>query len=357
VTVEKRRHGWGQWITATLSVVALAAAAEGWVGWFAPSSYDTVARGAPGYTYMPGLRSVYRNVESGLLLPFEINSLGFRAREPQPGGQGRKVVVTGNSFVDAAQVPLTQRFTHLAETALAGQSQVLNLGINGQMIVNHMDVAQWSDSTLRPDLVAFFVTVAADFAATEQTTFRNGKRVDYAADAAGATRRETVLERTEQWKREVLGSLRRLWLVRICQQLIRQIGGWANQEGRESLPDSAQCPAALAPPPPKGGAPFHLTSLIIRDLHARLGDRLVVVLLPDETELAPPPGLDCDWNRADRWLADLSRDGGIATLSLKPVLAGHGPVFFPRGHLNPKGHILVGDALAGIVRSRLAATR
>ena len=350
-------------------VLLIAAAGELLVGQFAPSFYDHVVRmdGTSGaYAYVPNIQGAFRDQESGLLQRLQTNSQGFRDSERPwtrlPGVSD--IVVAGNSFVDARQVQLEKRFTSRLESELsrAGrETRVFNLGIHGQNIVNHVDLALYAEETLAPAMAVVVLDLPADFAGfTSQTTYRHGRRIVYDAGSDPVSRSEQELNSWESKVRSIRSMLRRLWLVRIAQSTEAQISLWlANFGQRRAANDPMACPAALRIGSPTADASFRLAKALIDDLHQVLGKRLLIVLIPAEAQLSPTANeKDCDWTRSERWLQNLAERDGVAAVSLlSPLQAHRREVFFPGGHLTAAGHEIVAEALRERIEALLSASK
>jgi lysophospholipase L1-like esterase len=81
------------------------------------------------------------------------NSLGFRDREPGPKDQQRyRIGVIGDSFTWGQGIEASERFSNLLEGFLGPRYEVLNLGIPGHDMPQHLDVLEQL-LPLRPDFV------------------------------------------------------------------------------------------------------------------------------------------------------------------------------------------------------------
>lgn len=339
-------------LATAVRCLAILVLAELIVGIYAPSFYNLNIRNAGssgGYIYVPNIDAAYRNQESGRLLRLHTNSQGFRDRERAlakvPGV--KDIVVLGNSFVAAHQVSEGERFTGLLEERLVSVGQparVFNFGVHAQAIINHMDLALYAERGFSPDAVVLVLTVAADFTDTSATTFRNGKRITYSVDGDKVVRHEAAIGRLEGLGREIRSLGYSLWLGRIAYQTYRQILVWATiasgMSGHRPI-----CPPALAN---DVGADRmrRLTRAIVEDLHAVLGARLIVAILPTEAEvrgLALGPG--CESEQLERWANDLARNDVRVVSLLNPLRSSVVPVFYEGGHLNGAGHRIVAERL------------
>lgn len=335
------------------AMLAIVLGGEWFVGTFSPASYDNVIRSAQGgYAYVPEVRGAYRSIESQRLFRLETNAMGARDKEWAPSGDGLRIDVVGNSFVDATGVAIRERFSARLEERLRGAgipAHVQNLGVQGQSLINHVDRALMAERDHHPDLVVLALTVSADFLAAPQTTFRDDSRVSFALAADGVHREQVRLGDSELRTRHLRAWIRERWLGRIAYQLYLQTTQWTN--GRFGVAPPA-CAAATSPDGQTREDGFRLTEAIVGDLLAQLGQRLVIILIPSEDQMLRPAGLDCDWTAPSRWLVDYARRTGAQAIDLSgPFQEQTQPQFFPHGHMNPAGHRTVAETLFAWMKS------
>ena len=94
-------------------------------------------------------------------LSVHVNRAGFVDHEWGPK-HGRRVVVIGDSFVQAAQVPLDDGFGRVLQRALGGDVEVLSLGIPGAGTATAVDTLDTWVFALQPDVVVLGFLVAND---------------------------------------------------------------------------------------------------------------------------------------------------------------------------------------------------
>ncbi len=143
------------------------AASEGVVRLFEPLS-DFLWQWDPviGMKLIPGKKG--RSVKSGLYdVPVEVNSVGFRDREhplEKPIGV-RRIVLLGDSVVEALQVLFEESMTPLIEKRLAAagiNAEVMNFGVSGAGTAREYLTMRDYALKYQPDLVLLFF-VANDF--------------------------------------------------------------------------------------------------------------------------------------------------------------------------------------------------
>ena len=314
-----------------------------------------------GHRLKPGARTVYSTVEFSTEL--SINAQGVRDDRdlgPKRPGQTR-VVVLGDSLVLSVQVPFEQTFMAQLERELTAADptrewQVVNAGVQGYGPADEWLFYRHVVDALDPDIVLIVVFVAND--ATE--AFDKAAWLDSgpALDAGQAA---------VTWARRLARSSMVVQTARMRWDQVRP----------DTAGPGAERPLAsyLATPPAAVGRGLE----VARDAFGRIaamasnrGSQTAFVLMPARFQLD-----DGDFGRLrERVQAaghELIRQAaterfrtalaplGLPMLDLLPVLqAQENPtgLFFQRNiHLTPRGHQVVGHALAGFVMGLPARAR
>jgi hypothetical protein len=323
-----------------------------------------------GITFEPG--AAYRHVKEGFS-EGRFNAQGFRDRErsvARPPG-GYRILVLGDSFVEALQVPLDEAFPAVLEDRLrrrpgGNRTEVLAMGQSGfgtaSELMRYLDFGAAYDPdvvllafyagndvrdnsvVLNGDAPEFFFTLAAD-----GTLGLDRSRIEARERARAAS---GFFDRLEDWSQLAALVSDRLTLLR----LTRRAGLRAAAAGASASPhDDASVYAEDA------GASWRDAWSVSEAILGRLADetaargsRLAVVSIgtAEQVEedlgrnvLAASPGRDLD--RPDRRLAAMTAKRGVPCLLLAPGLraaeaAGAGRLygFGARrgGHWNAAGH-------------------
>ena len=110
-----------------------------------------------GTVFIPGSKGIYKSVNGEVLI--KINSLGLRDEEfplEKPKSE-KRILVLGDSFVEALQVPLDQTFLKLLEDMfLPDHVRVINGGHSGYGQAEQLLFWRYKGSQLDPDLVILF---------------------------------------------------------------------------------------------------------------------------------------------------------------------------------------------------------
>ena len=313
-----------------------------------------------GHRLKPGARTVYSTVE--FTTELAINAQGVRDdRELGPKRPGQKrVVVLGDSLAMSVQVPVSQTFMAELERELALRDpshswQVINAGVQGYGPVDEWLFYRHVVDALEPDLVLITVFVAND--ATEAYD-----KAGWMDNGPPATERSAA---AVNWVRRLARSSMVVQTARVRWDQVRP----------DTAGPGAERPLAayLEKPPTEVTRGLDVSRDAfgrIAALASKRGAQTAIVLMPARFQLD-----DGDYGRlrqrvqaaghvlvrqaaTDRFRTALA-PLGLPTLDLLPILqAEQNPagLFFQRNiHLTPRGHGVVGHALAGFVMGLPAA--
>lgn len=268
------------------------------------------------------------------------NSQGFHDREhPARKAPGtRRVVVLGDSMVEAVQVPREQNLCARLEASLAG-TEVLNMGIAGAGQAQEYLVLQEQAARAEPDVVVLCVYATND-------VYNNSPRLEAKQDKPFFVEREGRLElvsggmaaRPEPW---LEGPL---WQASGLYRLVVR-----NLYGLRERPVADPHDVFAAEPGPEWQEAWSVTRALLRAMGEETraqGARLLVVLLPGREQLRN--GTD----EPHRRLAEMCRELGLECLDLAPAFReATGKLYFARDeHLTAEGHALAARAIAERLR-------
>jgi hypothetical protein len=177
-----------------LSSLLVLAAAEGGLRLFLAPRFTTIYRIDERYLHalIPGRSKIFRHLEvnGGRSILVRINASGFRGEPLLPAGSATRVVVYGDSIVEAEYSALEETFPERLESALAARLrrrvEAVNAGVVGygpDQVSLRMDD---EIDRLRPDLVLVVIFADNDFGdLLRNKLFRPG--------GSGALRRERPL--------------------------------------------------------------------------------------------------------------------------------------------------------------------
>jgi hypothetical protein len=337
-----------------------------------------------GKTFVPGARYVSRKegYSSG-----RFNSHGFRDRERtwEKAAGVTRMVVLGDSYVEALQVELDEAFPALLEDRLnaaegQGRYEVLALGQSGFGTVEDLVRYRAFGKAYRPDVVLLAVTTSNDFRDNQRTL--NRERIGYygVLDPGGGLGIDDTLVRAYEgsltWPRRAYQTIRRhsflvslvserLALLGVANTELAGAGAHADPEAVSRLDPLADLNVYRQDAGPLWDEAFEITRrsvMRLRDEVRADGGELVMVALTNAEQVHPEiaQGLEdrygalFDWQRPNRFLAGVAEEGGVPFLDLVPVLAAwhresgeylHGFGARQSGHWNQAGHRLAAKAI------------
>jgi hypothetical protein len=340
-----------------------------------------------GTTFIPN--AYYRHTKEGFSEGY-FNSHGFRdyERTYEKAADTFRVLVFGDSFVEARQVALSNTFPALLEQRLneispARRFEVLNLGQSGfgtaEEYMRYMNFGvQYS-----PDLVILAFFTGNDFLnnskllSAEKHEFyfvfdRNHQLLLDRSIIDNYQRNMTPLKQLFQSlkRRSYLASLisERFFLLKqeIMTNRYRKHFTESRQEGMERTLDAdSRLHIYLSDPNEYWREAFELTKGIIlkfRDSVKEQGARFVLVTLSNAEQVHPHIqqqlhktfGLSFDYDKPDHMLEEFARQNAIPVLTLMPIFLEyhlktgkylHGFDEAAQGHWNETGHTLAAQKI------------
>jgi lysophospholipase L1-like esterase len=332
-----------------------------------------------GVGHIPGKMGRWTSTEFDV--PVRINAHGFRDRErteAKPAGT-RRIVILGDSFVEALQVPLEDTFGALLETRLGGGRgpvEVLNLGVSstgtGQQLLLFRDRGR----RYAPDVVVLAFFTGNDFRNNSRALDGDpvltypviGADGRLERDAEG-TPRFTAVRSTgalRQFLREHLAS------YRFFAPRVRSIGpltAWVPWLFTTGAATATVDPVGDTEVPSRAWrTAVDVTLELLSDLERevrRAGAALFVVVIPAPWEVSaagasgPATTTVPGWalERPERVVLETLERRGVPAISVRERLraetdGGHAVFFAQDGHLNARGHRAVAEVLSAALEER-----
>ncbi len=316
------------------------------------------------YTWYPGARFTYHNLPGvePPSAPVRINALGLRGPEvplPKPKGE-RRVLVVGDSYTAAVQLPEDRIFTTLLQSDLArarpGETfRVVNAGVNGAGTAEELLYFEHRGAALAPDVVVLQYA----FNDVDDTRRHGGFRLT----ADGVALRDD-LRHPAAWRgpllalRDALGNRSLAFYL-----LYRMLAGARPQAAAAA----AETPPAVTSPPGGGAAGaaantdvelvVRLATELVRRANA-LGAPVILLTIPSPLYI---DGGDPVYDRVLARFGALVADTPNQLVVADPILLashrrGESAILAGDGHLGADGHRLIAEALAtAVLRARPAA--
>lgn len=305
------------------------------------------------------------------------NSLGLRGAEVSPAKPVDvfRIVVVGDSIVEAAQVMEEQTFAQRLERSLNSSSpsrrvEVLNAGVGGWGTGQEMLYLRQEGLRLQPDLVLLVLYSGNDIANNSSKLERQDVldslyKPYWEIDASNGLRqvphRERIPEALDEW----------LWLGRRSSALFNYVETGFFDKFKygqlDFIGDRADLgkPVLLAQYPPEWEESWQVTERLLAAAaqdSAAAGSGFVVVLAPSTFQVMPDdwrdlirtgrrPASDWDQEKPNKKMAGITARRGLPLIDLLPALraardAGLRRLYFEHDkHWTATGHEVVAQAL------------
>jgi hypothetical protein len=347
-----------------------------------------------GYRLEPG--GAFRWVGPDYDVRVTTNAAGFHDVEharAKPAGTYR-ILVLGDSMVEALQVPLEAQFPRLLEAAVGRWArervEVVNFGVSGNGPAQYHRLLEQEAFAYEPDLVIVAVTLMNDFrndvAALERDPSKPyyrlaGDELVYVppADSPASRGRQEKI-RPAVWLKTMVkdSTFARSFIDRIQKfRASHHVTAWGGDGKPATLPVTSDWNVFLADPPRPWDEAYAVTLRLLAE-SARLtrsrGARFLLVLVPPKAVVEDnldaalraegyPEASHFTWDveRPTRAIDAMARAHDIPVLDLGPALradwaASHVSCSWAHdGHWSPRGHALAAREIDAYLRASAAA--
>lgn len=283
-----------------------------------------------------------------------LNSLGRFDDEPRVPRAPHVALLLGDSYAEALQVPRAEGFPHVAERLLPGLD-VVNVAQSGRAPPHYERFAEVYTRRLEPDLLIVQVN---DGDVPELVDAKPGDEIEaalFAGDARAAERAAALQASPVQRAKRLMG---RSALLRYARMRLEMLDGKERRRlGRKfGLVPAAGAGALDAIPAGADSAADHA----LRSLRATHPE-LLLLYIPAIDYFADPPAPERP-ARGAFWRAAAARNGVELVDPTAAILAEYARTREPLhgfhnstmgvGHINARGHRLVGALLADALKRR-----
>ena len=311
------------------------------------------------YGYLPGAVDDFAN-------PVRLNALGFHDRDypaERPAPETYRIMVLGDSYVAALEVPLEQTFHKRLEARLVrqdplgrGSYQVIAFGQGRTAQETEIGWARQYAPVYRPDLVLYVFFCGNDFMENDPETFAEASSFGERYLRKVVPRKIALFRRLLVFPRLRVNGL---FAEAASDYYLEHLDRFDATITRADL-DSPELGIYENPLSAKWAAAYERTGKLLdvaRKEALQRQERFVLGSLsgPQAMSKAAERALwaeaknpHLDYERPDRWVRDWAERHHVSHIELGPPLAavGRRKLFWKHDqHLNPEGHAVVADLL------------
>ena len=269
-------------------------------------------------------------------IPVSINSFGFRDKEWQLDDDSFKIMVIGDSFVEAMQVATEERFTELLEQKFKENNydvSVYNIGISDRGPDGYLLYLKKFYPIIEPDIVVISLYNGNDFKDVNYRTNPAKGEVNYIVVDGEVVAYKQIASVAEKLMWKIKIPLSRLHLAQITNKAIDL--KFKHRQRRKS-PKVAPLHCRIGDA--NADDSFLIVEKLFEEIKSIAGDGLVVMQIPNKDETND----NCD--TPEKFMRTVASDNNIALLQLLPLMGENIKEYYWR-HLNYAGHAFVAETL------------
>ncbi len=303
-----------------------------------------------GYVYWKNFETERYNGEAGKKIKIETNSYGFVDKQWQPDPQAFKIMVVGDSFVEALQVDGENRFTNLLEKKFlesGRKAQVFNLGRGGVGPESYLKFLRKFYPILKPDAVIVSLYNGNDFLNVNSKTAPDLRRVNYLARGDEVIAYSQIADAREKLSWRIKAVMGKFYLTQFAYKSylhLKQRRPPDNAAESEPVSAGQTAPFYCQVNNPNLADSFKISKKLFQEMKAIAGDRLVILQVPDKEQFEGQSNEECDYTLPEKHVSQAAREDGIKLIQLFELAQREYKNYYD-SHLTPEGHQFVSDIL------------
>ena len=296
-----------------------------------------------GVIYRPGFTKKQIDPESKKDVSIQINSYGFRDDEWDVATRPT-IMVVGDSFTSAEGIDEPHRFSEILGATLhkdGWQGSVLNFGIAGSGPEAYIERIRKYGPVFSPERTIVVIFNGNDLENSNyDLTPATGRKNYMVRDGNVLAYRDSASTFEHAlWNIKIV--LGRSYLLQLMKDVWVKVGTRSDSAGAPTQPLPQYCSV------PQGDLEnsFVIMEKLLSDMDELSGHTLIVVSVPDKTQLRDdiPPG--CDPQLVETRLHAMTSKLGIPFAALHTRFKEQKEELYFSGHLNERGHEVAADVL------------
>ena len=310
-----------------------------------------------GYRYFKNIQIVFNYKNE--LINFSTNNYGYRDKTWNFESKeiNKRIAVIGDSIVSALGTHRDRRFTEILEKKLSkGENnyQILNMGINGQSVINHINSTDSIIKEINPDYIFVVLSTTDDFDGKSHKTFLNSKKLTYLIKNQEVVNYQEKLNIFEDIYRKILVLIRQSSTINQVHNTFNFMkfkfieftkpSLTENTEKSDITEQDQKCKNSGF----KSKTKINLVEKIIIDINKIAKNNLILLLSPSEQDFLSKKEsiISCeDKIHVFTWFDEFTKRQKIRTINIHNKLNNKNNIFSDGAHYNDYGHSLVAEII------------
>ncbi len=327
-------------LISVLSIIITLSLLEIGLRFFARNLVPLSVPSEVGHVYWKDFSTTRLDPESQRKITIETNKYGYRDRDWDFSDDRVRIMVIGDSFVDATQVEKHERFTELLQDRFAEADksvEVLNFGMGGNGPERYLLVLKKWFPIVKPTIVVVTIYNGNDFDNINYAVRPDDGRVNYLLTTDNRIVRYS--DNASNWQKA--GWSIKLFLGKFYVFQFINDFWWKKLKTRSSMTTT---PLYCDTNRLEAKDSYIIMKQIVRDIRKIAGQRLVLLGIPERGQ-EKLTYANCDKNKPENFFFKLAEEEHIPLVRALYDMVPDSSKYYYTGHLNTDGHKLIANLL------------
>ena len=303
-----------------------------------------------GHVYRKNYETTRFNKESKKAVEIFTNKYGFVDKEWRIDPDSFKIMIIGDSFVEAFQVNSDERFTNILESKYSEdrkKAEVFNIGKGGCGPENYVEYLKKFYPLLKPDVAIVCIYNGNDFDDANYRVKPNSGRMNYIVIDNKVIRYRDIASLKEKMIWNLKTFLGKFYMIQMIYKWHLQIRHHDNKgisEKNENLKEHIDCPLCCSIHNGNRMESFKIFEFLLDQMKAIAGKKLIILQIPLINQRDVTRFKDCDGLLPENFMKKICGNNGVKLIQLLPLMGNNIKQYY-WSHFNYNGHIFVADAI------------
>ncbi|MDY7035769.1 MAG: hypothetical protein SV375_06365 [Thermodesulfobacteriota bacterium] len=303
-----------------------------------------------GHVYRKNFKTTRFNKESQKAVCIFTNKYGFVDKEWGVDQESFRIMIIGDSFVEAFQVNRDERFTNILESKyseIRKKAKVFNLGKGGCGPENYLEYLKKFYPVLKPDVVIVCIYNGNDFDDANYRVKPKSGRMNYIVLDNKVIKYRDIASLKERviWNLKIfLGKFYMIQIMHKWYLQIRHHDKKSISENNENVNELMECPICCSMHNRNRMESFRIFEFILNQMKAIAGKKLIILQIPFINQRDATRFRGCDALLPENFMKKICGHYGVKLIQLLPLMGNNIRQYY-WSHFNYYGHIFVADVI------------